>query len=267
MNRNTGNRLVTDDRISLLSFTGSPEVGWEMKRQAGKKKVVLELGGNAGVIIAHGSDLDVAVNKCVTGAYSYSGQVCIHTQRIYVIKSLFSEFTEKFTKRTKNLVAGDPLDPSTEISSMIDEANAIRVEQWVNEAISGGAKLLLGGSRRGSYFQPTVLTGSDKNMKVCSEEIFGPVVIIEPVENIEEGIRQINEGRFGLQAGVFTNSISEMNYAFNHLEVGGVIINDIPTFRVDHMPYGGIKDSGQGREGIRYAILDMMEPKLLVKNT
>jgi glyceraldehyde-3-phosphate dehydrogenase (NADP+) len=203
----------------------------------------------------------------VTGAYSYSGQVCIHTQRIYVIKSLFSEFTEKFTKRTKNLVAGDPLDPSTEISSMIDEANAIRVEQWVNEAISGGAKLLLGGSRRGSYFQPTVLTGSDKNMKVCSEEIFGPVVIIEPVENIEEGIRQINEGRFGLQAGVFTNSISEMNYAFNHLEVGGVIINDIPTFRVDHMPYGGIKDSGQGREGIRYAILDMMEPKLLVKNT
>jgi acyl-CoA reductase-like NAD-dependent aldehyde dehydrogenase len=266
MDRATGNRLVTDERINLLSFTGSPVVGWEMKRQAGRKKVVLELGGNAGVIISKGTNLEEAVTKCVTGSFSYSGQVCIHTQRIYIVKELFDDFAGRFVKLAAQLKQGSPLDPETEISAMIDEPNAKRVEEWVAEAVAGGAKILLGGQRSGSFFEPTILTATQPGMRVCCEEIFGPVVVIEPVDSLTEAVSRINESRFGLQAGVFTDSIGEMNYAFNHLEVGGVILNDVPTFRVDHMPYGGIKDSGLGREGIRYAIFDMLEPRLLVKN-
>ena len=266
MNRETGNKLVTDDRISLLSFTGSPEVGWKMKSQAGKKKVVLELGGNAGVIVSHGTDMEVAVAKCVAGGFSYSGQVCIHTQRIYVLKELFESFTEQFEEKVKLLKHGNPIDTATDMAVMIDEANAIRVENWVNEAVYGGARILAGGKRENSFMQPTVITGTREFMQVCSAEVFGPVVVIEPVDTFTEAIKRINSGRFGLQAGVFTDSINEMNLAFNQLQVGGVIINDVPTFRVDHMPYGGIKDSGSGREGVKYAIMDMMEPRLLVKN-
>ncbi len=266
MNRQTGNKMVTDERISLLSFTGSPEVGWKMKREAGKKKVVLELGGNAGVIISHATDIETAVKKCVTGSFSYSGQVCIHTQRIYVMKELFEAFAFRFVEKVKELKPGNPLDPDTDLAVMIDKTNAIRVENWVNEAVKGGATLLAGGKREGSFIQPTVLTDTNENMSVCSAEIFGPVVVIEPVNTFAEAIERINSGRFGLQAGVFTDSITEMNLAFNQLKVGGVIINDVPNFRVDHMPYGGIKDSGLGREGVKYAILDMMEAKLMVKN-
>ncbi len=266
MNRETGNKLVTDERISLLSFTGSPEVGWKMKRDAGKKKVVLELGGNAGVIISHGADLDAAVAKCVVGGFSYSGQVCIHTQRIFVLHDLFEEFAGRFVEKVQQLKPGNPLDPKTDIAVMIDLANAERVENWVNEAVAAGAKILTGGQKDGSFMQPTVLTGTREEMRVCSDEVFGPVVVIEPVASFAEAIKQINSGRFGLQAGVFTNSIDEMNQAFDQLHVGGVIINDVPTFRVDHMPYGGIKDSGLGREGVKYAIMEMMEPRLLVKN-
>jgi glyceraldehyde-3-phosphate dehydrogenase (NADP+) len=266
MNRETGNKLVTDERINLLSFTGSPEVGWKMKSQAGKKKVVLELGGNAGVIVSHGSDLEAAVAKCVAGGFSYSGQVCIHTQRIYVLKDLFESFTKLFVEKVKLLNQGNPIDPATDMAVMIDEANAIRVENWVNEAVKGGARILIGGKRENSFMQPTVITGTKEFMQVCSAEVFGPVVVIEPVNSFAEAIGRVNSGRFGLQAGVFTDSITEMNQAFNQLNVGGVIINDVPTFRVDHMPYGGIKDSGSGREGVKYAILDMMEPRLLVKN-
>jgi len=266
MDRQTGNKLVTDERISLLSFTGSPEVGWKMKRDAGNKKVVLELGGNAGVIISNGADIDLAVAKCVTGGFAYSGQVCIHTQRIYVLEAFCKEFVSKFVERAKLLIAGNPSDPLTEVASMIDEANADRVEKWVGDAIKSGATLLCGGSRKNSFMQPTVLTGTHENMMVCSAEVFGPVVVIEAVNSVDEAISRVNSGRFGLQAGVFTDSISEMNLAFNKLNVGGVIINDVPTFRVDHMPYGGVKDSGSGREGVKYAILDMMEPRLLVKN-
>ena len=266
MNRETGNKLVTDERISLLSFTGSPEVGWKMKRDAGKKKVVLELGGNAGVIISHGADLDAAVAKCVVGGFSYSGQVCIHTQRIFVLHDLFEEFAGRFVEKVQQLKPGNPLDPKTDIAVMIDLANAERVENWVNEAVAAGAKILTGGQKDGSFMQPTVLTGTREEMRVCSDEVFGPVVVIEPVASFAEAIKQINSGRFGLQAGVFTNSIDEMNQAFDQLHVGGVIINDVPTFRVDHMPYGGIKDSGLGREGVKYAIMEMLEPRLLVKN-
>lgn len=267
MNRETGNKLVTDERISLLSFTGSPEVGWKMKSDAGRKKVVLELGGNAGVIVSHGADLEAAVAKCVVGGFSYSGQVCIHTQRIYVLQDLFEVFAGKFVEKVQQLKPGNPLDPETDMAVMIDLPNAERIESWVNEAVAAGATILTGGKREGSFMQPTVITGTHEFMQVCSAEVFGPVVVIEPVETFAEAIKRINSGRFGLQAGVFTDSISEMNQAFNELQVGGVIINDVPTFRVDHMPYGGVKDSGLGREGIKYAILDMMEPRLLVKNS
>jgi glyceraldehyde-3-phosphate dehydrogenase (NADP+) len=266
MDRITGNLLVTDDRFKLLSFTGSPDVGWKMKQNAGKKKVVLELGGNAAVIVAESAEMDVAVAKCVIGGFSYSGQVCIHAQRIYVQKEIFNDFAGKFIKAVKNLRVGDPLDINTEISAMIDEANAIRVEEWVNESLNDGAEVLTGGARDGSFYPPTVLTGTKKEMKVCAQEVFGPVVTLEPYLDFEEACVKVNHGKFGLQAGVFTNDLKQMNQAFNQLDVGGVIINDVPTFRVDHMPYGGIKDSGLGREGVRYAIIEMMEPKVLVKN-
>jgi len=266
MDRNTGNMMVTDERFKLLSFTGSPEVGWKMKQQAGKKKVLLELGGNAGVIVTDSADIDLAVKKCVIGGFAYSGQVCIHAQRIYVAQGVFDEFAEKIIPLVSALKTGDPMLPETEISSMIDEGNAIRVESWVKEAIQGGAKVLTGGLRRGAFYFPTVLSDTRKEMKVCSHEIFGPVITLEPFVEFADAIDFVNEGRFGLQAGIFTNNLDEMNASFQGLEVGGVIINDVPTFRVDHMPYGGVKDSGQGREGIKYAMMDMMEPKILVKN-
>jgi glyceraldehyde-3-phosphate dehydrogenase (NADP+) len=265
MDRKTGNLLVTDERIKMLTFTGSPDVGWKMKRNAGKKKVVLELGGNAGVIITPTTDVQDAITKCITGAFSYSGQVCIHAQRFFIHKDVFEEFCSAFVAATQKLRYGDPLDINTDVSVMIDEANAIRVEEWVTEALEQGAKILTGGRRQGSYYPPTVLTRSRNTMKVCSMEVFGPVVTLEPYEDFGEAIRRMNDTRFGLQAGVFTNDIREMDEAFARLEVGGVIINDVPTFRADHMPYGGVKDSGLGREGVKYAILDMMEPRIMVK--
>ncbi len=264
MDRESGNQLVTDQRFKLLSFTGSPAVGWKMKAQAGKKKVLLELGGNAGVIISDSADIDLAVQKTIIGGFAYSGQVCIHAQRIYVHQNIFDEFAQKFVERAKNLKVGNPQSPDTEISAMIDEANAVRVQQWVDDAVNDGAKILCGGKRNGTYYEPTVLTQTHNEMKVCALEVFGPVVTLEPVKNFEEGVKFVNDSQYGLQAGVFTNNYNEINYAFNHIDVGGVIINDVPTFRVDHMPYGGIKNSGFGREGVKYSIMEMTEPKLLV---
>jgi glyceraldehyde-3-phosphate dehydrogenase (NADP+) len=266
MDRQTGNLLVTDERFKLLTFTGSPEVGWKMKQHAGKKKVILELGGNAAVIITESAEIDLAIAKCLVGGFSYSGQVCIHAQRIFVQDKVYPIFTEKFINAVKELKTGDPLDPETEISAMIDNENAARVEQWVKEADEGGAKILTGGVREGSFYSPTVISDTKEDMKVCALEVFGPVVTLEPFSEFEKIINALNKNRYGLQAGIFTNDLKQMNSAFERLEVGGVIINDVPTFRVDHMPYGGIKDSGQGREGVKYAIIDMMEPKLLVKN-
>ena len=265
MDRETGNKLVTDDRIAVLSFTGSPEVGWKMKSQAGRKKTVLELGGNAGVIVTPSAEFETAVAKCVTGGFAYSGQICIHTQRIYVHESLFESFVKEFCKRAMHLKLGDPSSIETEISSMIDETNAKRVEHWVNEAMQAGAKLLCGGKRNGSFYEPTVLTGTNVQMKVNCEEVFGPVVVIEKYSSFAEAIGLINNSKFGLQAGVFTNDIRESDVAFNQIECGGVILNDVPTLRFDHMPYGGIKDSGSGREGVKYAIMDYMEARILVR--
>jgi glyceraldehyde-3-phosphate dehydrogenase (NADP+) len=266
-NREAGNMLVQDERIKMLSFTGSPEVGWEMKNRAGKKKVLLELGGNAGVIVTESADLHAAVDKVLTGSFAYSGQICIHVQRIFVHRKIFNNFAELFVQKVKALRLGDPMDPSTDVSVMIDEENALRVEEWVKEAMASGAQLLCGGQRKGGLYLPTVLTGTRAEMKVCSLEIFGPVVTLEPFSDFSEAVSEVNNSRYGLQAGIFTNHIEEMNEAFDKLRVGGVIINDVPTFRVDHMPYGGIKDSGFGREGVKYSIMEMMEPKILVKNS
>ncbi len=264
--RATGNKLVTDDRIGLLSFTGSPQVGWELKGQADCKRIVLELGGNAGAIVSPTADIELAVAKCVSEAFAHAGQVGILTQRIYVHQSVYDEFIARFVSATSELKNGHPLDSTADISSIIDEENAIRVEEWVTEAVNDGANLLLGGKRQGSYFPPTILTQTKPAMKVCSKEVFGPVVTIEPYSNYMEALNLINNSEFGLQAGVFTKQIDEMNHAFTELHVGGVIINDVPTFRVDHMPYGGTKSSGFGREGVKYAMLEMLEPRLLVKN-
>jgi len=266
MTRETGSLLYTDSRIRMVTFTGSPEVGWRIKEQSGRKKVVLELGGNAGVLVTETADIQLAVQKCVAGGFTFSGQVCIHVQRIFVVDIFFQEFTSRFIEATARLKTGDPLDQSTDISPMIDESNACRVEEWIGEAVNQGAVVLQGGKRSGSYIQPTVITGTHSGMKVCDLEIFGPLVCIERIGSFAEGISRINESVYGLQAGIFTNRIDEMNLAFDTLEVGGVIINDVPTFRVDHMPYGGVKESGFGREGVKYAMLEMMEPRLLVKN-
>ncbi len=260
-----GNQLVTDYRIKKLTFTGSPEIGWKMKSESGSKKITLELGGNAGVIVSENSNFSDAVAKCLVGSFAYSGQVCIHVQRIYVQDTIFDKFVQKFIEGTSKLKFGDPTDSETEISSMIDEENAKRVELWVNDAVADGAKVLSGGKRNGTYYEPTVITNTKPQMNVCSLEIFGPVVTIEKFSKFETAIAELNNSQYGLQAGVFTNNIQEINYAFNELEVGGVINNDVPSFRVDHMPYGGIKNSGFGREGLKYSILEMMEPKLLVK--
>jgi glyceraldehyde-3-phosphate dehydrogenase (NADP+) len=266
MNRKTGNLMVTDERFHLLSFTGSPPVGWPMKAQSGKKKVVLELGGNAGVIVTNSADIENSVEKCVVGAWAYSGQICIHAQRFFIHEAIFEKFTSAFISRTKKLKYGDPLSEETEISSMIDEENAKRVEDWVNEAINQGANLLHGGKRNGTYCEPTILSNCTTDMKVCGEEVFGPVVCLEKYNGkIEDAVQKLNDSKFGLQCGVFTDSVTELDFCFRHIDVGGVIHNDVPTMRFDHMPYGGIKESGLGREGVKYAIYDMMEAKVLVK--
>lgn len=266
MDRTTGNQLVTDNRFKLLSFTGSPEIGWKMKTQSGKKKVVLELGGNAGVIVSSSAKVSEIIKKSMMGAFAYSGQICIHAQRFFVHESIYDTFLQEMKQETLKLNTGNPLSEKTDVSHMIDEDNAIRVEQWINEAIHSGAKLICGGKRKGAYIEPTLLTGTNANMKVNSEEVFGPVVCIESYEgNISNAIEKINDTRFGLQCGVFTDSIQELNQCFNEIETGGIIHNDVPTLRFDHMPYGGIKDSGLGREGVRYAMMDMLEPKILVK--
>ncbi len=266
MDRKTGNLLATDERIKVLSFTGSPEVGWELKKQSGKKKVVLELGGNAAVIITGSADPEAILDTCVTGAFAYSGQICIHAQRFYVHPAHYDTFLRLFVSKAEKLTADDPLKEHTRLSNMIDEQNAGRVEQWVREAKDAGAEIMCGGSREGAFMPATVLTGTNHTMKVNAEEVFGPVVCIEKYDgSIANAVELVNNSRFGLQCGIFTDSVTELDFAFSHLEVGGVIHNDVPTLRFDHMPYGGVKDSGLGREGVKYAIMDMMETRVLVK--
>ena len=256
--------LVSDERMKLLSFTGSATVGWELKRNAGKKRVVLELGGNAAVIVHSDADIDAAVSKCAVGSFSYAGQSCISVQRILVHAPIFDEFAAKMVQTAKTLRTGDPLAESTDVGPMIRASDVKRVQQWIGEATSASAKLLCGGKASGSIIEPTLLSATTPQMKVNSEEIFAPVATIEPYDDFEMALEQVNQSRYGLQAGVFARDAELIFRAFEKLEVGGVIVGDVPTFRVDPMPYGGVKDSGLGREGIRYAIEEMTERKLLV---
>jgi glyceraldehyde-3-phosphate dehydrogenase (NADP+) len=258
--------LITDDRLKMVSFTGSAPVGWDIKRRAGKKKVVLELGGNAGVIVHSDADLAWAAERCVTGGFSYAGQTCISVQRILVERSAFKKFSDLLLEGVSRLKIGDPMDESTDLGPLIRESDAIRASEWVQEAVQDGATLLTGGKRHGSILEPTVLTGTRPDMKVNCQEIFAPVVTIEAYDDFSMALRRINESPYGLQAGVFTRDANRIFQAYDELEVGGVIAGDVPSFRIDHMPYGGVKDSGLGREGLRYAIEEMTEPKLLVMN-
>jgi acyl-CoA reductase-like NAD-dependent aldehyde dehydrogenase len=258
--------LVTDDRLKLISFTGSVPVGWDIKRRAGKKKVVLELGGNAAVIVHSDADLGYAADRCLTGGFAYAGQTCISVQRILVEQAVYGKFTDLLVECVKQLKTGDPLDESTDVGPLIRESDAIRTASWIDEAVRAGARLLCGGRRNHLIIEPTILTGTKPDMKVNSQEIFGPVVTVEPYKDFDQAIRQVNNSSYGMQAGVFTRDVKLLFQAYEELEVGGVIAGDVPSFRIDHMPYGGVKDSGLGREGLRYAIEEMTEPKLLVMN-
>jgi acyl-CoA reductase-like NAD-dependent aldehyde dehydrogenase len=256
--------LVTDERLKLITFTGSSAVGWQIKNRAGKKRVALELGGNAGVIIHADADLERAAERCAAGGFSYSGQSCISVQRILVEQSVKERFQKLLVERVKRLKTGDPLDEDTDVGPLIRESDARRAEEWVQEAVAGGAKVLTGGQRAGSLLQPTVLTETRPEMRVNCQEIFAPVVTLEAYEDFEQALDRVNNSAYGLQAGVFTRDAGRLFRAYERLETGGVIAGDIPTFRVDAMPYGGIKESGLGREGVRYAVEEMTERKLLV---
>ncbi|MGI8703622.1 MAG: aldehyde dehydrogenase family protein [Candidatus Limnocylindrales bacterium] len=264
MTRELGDRMVADDRFRLLTFTGSPSVGWGMKERAGKKKVVLELGGNAGAIVDESADLSWAVKRILVGAYTYAGQTCISVQRMFVHERIWDEFMERFVEGSGELRAGDPLDPETELGPMVDEKAAQRTERWVEEAVAMGGRVLIGGRAEGAFFPPTVMVETPVQAQICANEAFAPVVVAFPFSRFSDAIREVNDSFYGLQTGVFTNDLSHSWQAFEELEVGGVIVNDIPTYRIDHMPYGGVKDSGLGREGLRWSIEDMTELRIMV---
>ena len=264
MTRELGDRMVADDRFKLLTFTGSPSVGWRMKERAGKKKVVLELGGNAGVIVDRTADLGWAVKRCLIGAFAYSGQVCISVQRMYLHEDIREAFLERFNEGVKALKSGNPIDPDTDVGPMVDEAAAQRTQRWVDEAVQLGGRIVAGGKADGAFFPPTVLENVPVEAQVCSNEAFAPLVVVFPFSDFGAAVMAVNDSSFGLQTGVFTNDLANAWQAFNELEVGGVIVNDIPTYRIDHMPYGGVKDSGLGREGLRWAIEDMTELRIMV---
>jgi len=256
--------FTTDDRLKLLSFTGSPEVGWALKAKAGKKPVVLELGGNAAVVVDEGTDLDDAVQRIVFGAYYQSGQSCISVQRIMVHESLYDDARARLSQAVAELIHGDPSDENTFIGPMISEKEAVRLHNWVVEAKEGGATVLCGGERDGAMLQATLLENVRTDMNVCTQEAFGPVAILSKFTDFDQVLKDVNNSDFGLQAGIFTKDIYKAQKAWDELDVGGVVIGDVPSWRVDHMPYGGVKDSGIGREGVRYAIEDMTEIRLMV---
>ncbi|MBN2017784.1 MAG: aldehyde dehydrogenase family protein [Candidatus Cloacimonetes bacterium] len=255
---------VKNEDIKMISFTGSPAVGWKLKDQYSKKRICLELGGNAGLIIDEDADIEDAVNKSIIGGFGYAGQVCIHTQRFYVHNSIFKEFLNLFLVKTKEIKLGHPLDEEAFLNCMISEQEAIRAESWIQEAVQQGAEILCGGKRDGTKLEATILTKTKQDMKVEKNEVFAPVVTLTPFDDFKKAVGMINNSVYGLQAGVFSNNLKHIKYAFKILEVGGVIINNTPTFRVDQMPYGGVKNSGFGREGVRYSIEEMTELKLLV---
>jgi acyl-CoA reductase-like NAD-dependent aldehyde dehydrogenase len=265
--RDSADLLTEDDRLKLLSFTGSPDVGWKLKARAGKKPVVLELGGNAACVVDNDWDLDDAVARVIIGAFYQSGQSCIGVQRLYVHSDVYDTFKEKLLAKTKALKSGDPKDPETFIGPMISESEAERLHGWIKDAQDRGATLLCGGERDGNMLQASLLENVPADCELSAEEAFGPVAILEPFDDYDAVLKRVNDSRFGLQAGIFTRDIYKAQKAWDELEVGGVVIGDVPSWRVDHMPYGGVKDSGIGREGIRYAIEDMTELRLMVVRT
>ncbi len=260
-------KMVRDDRLAMVSFTGSEKVGWHLKSVCGMKKLALELGGNAAVIVDEDCDVKAIVKSIANGAFLYSGQICISTQRIFVLESRFEEFKKLLIEEIRKLHIGDPQDTATIVGPLIDKGHFQRIIDWVNEAKLQGAKVLVGGevaSDKHNIYQPTLLSQTKAGMKIVDEEVFGPVATLEPVSSFDEAIEKVNDSKFGLQAGVFSNNFSNVKKAHERLEVGGVIVNSIPGFRVDSMPYGGIKMSGLGREGIKYAMEEMSEPRLMV---
>jgi glyceraldehyde-3-phosphate dehydrogenase (NADP+) len=256
--------LIEDRRVAMVSFTGSAAVGWQIKARAHKKKVTLELGGNAAAIVHADADPDAAIARCVAGSFTYAGQVCIRSQRLLVHRAILQRFTEGFVAKASALKVGNPIEEPTELGTMIDAAAAARAWSWVREALAGGAKLLLGSEPRGALFPPAVLAGVPREAKAYGEEIFAPVVTLESYESLDDALARAADSRYGLQAGLFTNDVASLWRAFERLPVGALIHNDVPMFRSDLMPYGGVKDSGFGREGVRYAVEDMTEPRLLV---
>ena len=265
--RDGADLFTTDDRLKLLSFTGSPAVGWALKAKAGKKKVVLELGGNAACIVDEDADIDDAVSRLVVGAFYQSGQSCIGVQRVIIHASIYDEVKEKFVAATQKLKSGNPKDPETFIGPMISEREASRLHGWIQEAEQAGATLLCGGSRDGSMLEATLMEGVPRDCSANAEEAFGPLACLSSFTDFDDALAQVNDSVFGLQAGVFTRDLYKMQKAWNTLDVGGVVIGDVPSWRVDHMPYGGVKDSGLGREGIQFAMEDMTEIRLLVVRT
>ncbi|MCA9249504.1 MAG: aldehyde dehydrogenase family protein [Phycisphaerales bacterium] len=265
--RDGADLFTTDDRLKLLSFTGSPDVGWKLKADAGKKKVILELGGNAACIVDHDADIDDAVERLVFGAFYQSGQSCIGVQRILIHKSIYEDVKERLTKATKALIAGDPKDEKTFIGPMISTSEAERLDAWIKEAVSAGATVICGGKRNGAMLDATLLENVPKDQTICTNEAFGPVAVLSSFDDFDKALDQVNDSTFGLQAGIFTRDLYKMQKAWDVLDVGGIIIGDVPSWRVDNMPYGGVKDSGLGREGIRFAMEDMTEIRNLVIRT
>ncbi len=259
--------VLGDERVNMISFTGSAAVGWKLKNTVNKKFIALELGGNAPVIIDQSANIEKSLSRNTVGAFAYSGQVCISVQRIYIHEKLFDEWTASFIERAKNLQKGNPLDEKTQLSVMIDEKAAERASGWISEAVENGAEVLCGDQREGAMLDATILTKTNSEMRVVSQEVFAPVVIVEKFSDFDEAVALSNQSEYGLQAGVFTNDLKNADYAAENLEFGGVIINDVPTFRVDNMPYGGVKSSGFGREGLRYAMEEMSEMRLIVLNS
>jgi acyl-CoA reductase-like NAD-dependent aldehyde dehydrogenase len=258
--------LVEDERIRLLTFTGSPAVGWGLKGQAGRKRVTLELGGNAGVIVHKDADLKYAAERVTWGGFQYAGQSCISVQRVYIHADVYEAFCDELVRRVNALKVGDPLDETTDVGPVIDQGAAERVEAWVEEARQGGAQVLTGGKRAGNLWQPTILANLQPSMSVSCQEAFAPLVGLYRYTDVREAIQAVDNSDFGLQAGLFTNDMSVIHEAFENIEVGGLMVNDVSTFRIDHMPYGGVKQSGTGREGLRYAIEEMSEMKLMTFN-
>jgi len=261
-----GDWLVTDDRVAMISFTGSPPVGKAIKEKSGFKKISLELGSNSAVVVDETADLIAAVSACVRGAFSYAGQSCISVQRIYIQDSVFDRFSDMLIEKVKQLKLGDPLDKETDVGPMITEADTVRVESWVNEAVQVGAKILTGGKREGNFYLPTVLTDVKPEMKVMKNEVFAPLVNLIPYRSFAQALEMVNDSVYGLQAGIFTADLNKAFLAVKKANVGGVLINDACTFRADNMPYGGVKQSGLGREGVKFAMEEMTEIKMVSIN-